>query len=467
MKTDEKVLEPVDFEEYDEDLLEDEENGAPISPEDYKLMMDLLDELREQYDTLRKFYEDYVTNTYSLDPKIINGILPITKAEIEEMNLDQMCEFIDQYSETSNTKDAILEIQQQLIDDDMLPEVGEQTPEEKLTAELRKILLDIKKSSMTVYAQKREVDRAIADSNDIMEDYLNYLSSDKIVEARTKYLENLKESLKKTDDGPMKNKMEKMVADIEASYNLSFIFNRLESLGVEEMQSVVDAFFSNQKGKYVMNRFNTKIKAFGFNKNIFQRFLNLEEMFLPEEYHPFNNLFLFTYIRIVAYADPYNKTDKMWVQAITAKISDLIYHRFQTDKKEKIFIAIIKRVDDYYQDYREKFVKDNETWPGHESRKKNDAKRTSSRVEILKNKLDEFGITTYDNDWDADTLQRFFEDQLNQLIDSQKDDFPSEIDDDEVSPSPTTTSETEGVVSNEDTEKDVRSYTETETVSLQ
>ena len=125
-------------------------------------------------------------------------------------------------------------------------------------------------------------------------------------------------------------------------------------------------------------------------------------------------------------------------------------------------------MDDYYQDYREKFVKDNETWPGHESRKKNDAKRTSSRVEILKNKLDEFGITTYDNDWDADTLQRFFEDQLNKLIDEQKDDFPSEIEDeDEVSPSDTTTSETEGVIYNEETKKDVRSYTETESVSLQ
>ena len=438
MNTDqEKTLEMemVDSENIPE---ENEESGAPLTPEDYRVITDLLDELREQYRSLKSFYENYIDSTYSLNPKILNAILPITKEKIETMSLEEMCDFIEPYSGTTNLLEDMMNITKQLEpEQETLPVIdpvnGEvPAPKDNLEEEFRKIMMDIKKSSMSVYTQKREVDHAMEESNKILEEYINYLSSDKVRESREKYLENLKETLTKTEDGPQKKRMEKMIADIEASYDLSFMFNRFKELGDAEVTSIIEAFFNNSKGKYVMNRFNSKIKAFGFTHTIFNRFLNLEEMFLPEEYHPYNNLFLFTYIRMVAYADPYNKTDKMWVQALTSNISNLVYHRFENDRRERIFIDLIKQVDDYFSGYETKFIEENETWPGHASRQFHDNDITAKRKKVLTDKLDELGITDYDADWDADTLQKYFEDELNKMIDDQKDDFPSEITEEDI-----------------------------------
>ena len=409
-----------------EEIVNDENTDETYyaKPEDYKLIMDLIEETREQYKNLKTFYEDYVSKTYHLDPHILNGILPVTKEKIAEMSVEDMAAFIEKYSSIS-LNDFIE--RQKAVNEFMNTNESGESQLFDIEDAYRKILTDIKSSSMTIYIQKRELDKMIAQSNEILNEYSSYMSSNKVKEARLKYLDTLKETVKKESDIVQKKKMEKMINDIESSYNLSFIFTRLNTLGKKEIDSIVEAFFSNRKGKYIIDKFNIKIVKFGFKPTIFQHFLHLEETFLPEEYHPYNNLFLFIYMRMVAYADPYNKTDKMWVQSITANISDLIYHRFEDVETEQKFKDIMMKVLDNFKDAYSTFYTDNETWEMHSARKDADEKREKSRKEILINKMDELGITGYKVSSSADELQRYFEEKVNELIDQQADDYESEL----------------------------------------
>ena len=118
----------------------------------------------------------------------------------------------------------------------------------------------------------------------------------------------------------------------------------LKKLGKKEIDSIKVAYFDKSKGSYIIDKYKAKIKHFGFEEKLFHYFFNIEENFLEEEYHVYNNLFLFIYMRMVAYSDPYDKTEKMYIQSLTSNLANLIYHRFDSTENEKNFLEIIKRV---------------------------------------------------------------------------------------------------------------------------
>lgn len=402
------------------DLIENtegDENEDPIgsSPKDYKIMIDLLNELNEQYKSLKSFYEDYIKKSYNLDPKILNDILPITKADIEGMNIDAMIDFISDYHECG--VDGVQNIYEMMA-------VTSDHPKD----DFRDIIMDIKQSSMTIYTQKREMDHIRKESNKVLDEYMNYMSSDVVKKSRMTYLNNLKEAIKKeSEEGKIKS-MNKMISDIESSQNLSFIFDRFNKFGDKEVNTIADIFFSVHKSSYVMERFKSKISRFGYNENIIQHFLKLEETFLDDHYHPYNNLFLLIYVRMVGHADSYNKTDTLWVNSLTSRISDLIYHR-SSPEDEASFIHILETVLDKFDacGWYDKFVKDNSTWEGHPDRATLDEQSIKTRKSVLTKKMEELGITGYENIENVVELQEYFESKLNELIDSQKDDFPSDV----------------------------------------
>ena len=386
------------------------------SPEDYKIMVDLLKEAEEQYKTLTQFYEEYIKTQYVLDPKILNAILPITKQDIENMDVRQMIAFLGDFRKPGEDQDGIDQIAAIYK---MMTETSE-TPEE----DLRSIIEDVKSASMAIYSQKRTLDKIKDQSTKVLDEYINYMNSNRVKKARLEYLNNMKEAVSKETDTVKAKKMEKMIADMESSYNLSFLFTRLDELGQKEIDSIVEGNFNDSKSKYIINRFNAKIPKFGFSPSLIQHFINMEETFLPEEYHPFNNLFLFVYIRMVAYADPYNKIDKMWIHSLTSKMSDLIYHRFETQEDEDIFVKIMEKVIDYFQDYREKFINENITWEQHPSRIGKKEEQTKKQREILINKMNEYHITGYEDIEEISELQNYFETKVNEMIDEQIPDYP-------------------------------------------
>ena len=233
----------------------------------------------------------------------------------------------------------------------------------------------------------------------------------------------MKESLDNETDPSKKKKMEKMISDMEAASDLSFVHERFEKFGEKEVESIKTAYFDRIRGSYIIDKYNSKMKSFGFDAKLYTYFFNLEENFLPEEYHPFNNLFLFIYMRMVAYADKSNKRDVMFIQSLTSTMANLIYHKFNSSELEQGFIDIIKLVDDHFMKYKEYFEKNNETYEKHPARIHAAQVRETHRKELLCRKMFELGITGYDMDWTADQLQEYLNQETDHMIDDQLNTF--------------------------------------------
>ena len=168
-----------------------------------------------------------------------------------------------------------------------------------------------------------------------------------------------------------------------------------------------------------MDRFSTKITKYGYSDKLYKYFFNIEEHFLGEEYYSFNNLFLFNYMRFVAYSDPYSTSDKMYVQSLTASLSNLIYHRFVSTEAEKGFLEVIKRFDDKFRDDVEYWTLWNTTNPVHPTRIEATKIYNKQRKDALIKKMDDLKIEGYDPEDTPDNLQKFMNDKLDTMIKEQ------------------------------------------------
>ena len=144
-----------------------------------------------------------------------------------------------------------------------------------------------------------------------MDEYLNFMSSEKVKIAREERLSKMKYLLEKEENEFEKKKIQKMIELTESSKTFDFIYDRFNKYGDKEVDNIVDAYLNERKGDLIIKKYSSKIKQFGYNPEIYRHFFNIEESFLPEEYWDYNNLFLFIYMRMVAYSDPYKDADVM------------------------------------------------------------------------------------------------------------------------------------------------------------
>ena len=281
------------------------------------------------------------------------------------------------------------------------------------------MMSQLKDTSLQLLTSKKDIDEIKSESSNMMKDYFNYLSSPAIQEKRERQLAALKDAVEKTDDEVKKASMIRMIHTMEDAYSFAFLFERFNTFGDKEIKSIVGSFFDTRKGALVVNRFKSKIKKFGFDSMLYRYFFNLEENFLDEQYHVFNNLFLFIYMRFVSHADPYNKKDVMFVQSVTSALANLVYHKFNSIESEDKFKEIILRVVDKFMEYHDKFEKDNTTHPNHPTRIEIDNKKQKERRESLIAKMNELNITGYDENASADELQEYLNNSLDSMINSQ------------------------------------------------
>lgn len=386
-----------------------ENNGS--SAMDYKLIVDMVKEMESNYKMCKDMITSAIASNFSLDEAILEKMLTYTNEDIDNMSDTDIRELLTKYSlPGTDSPSVILETRKSLNSDN----------EENVSDEdaLREAVKSIKKESVDLYSLKAESDSIKDESQEILNDYINYATSDKIKEKRAARLEAMKAAAEISEDGPKKIAMQKMIDAIEASQTLSFIYKRFNELGDKEIKSIVTSYFDNNKGAYVIKRFKNNITKFGFSENLFRYFFNLEENFLDEYYHPFNNLFLFIYMRFVGYADPYSKSDKLFVQALTSSMANLVYHKFQNNEKDN-FVDIMKDILDKFADYHDKFNKDNSTHPNHPKRIEADSKREIDRKTAMIAKMDELNITGYDKNSTADEMQAFMNEKLDELIKKQ------------------------------------------------
>lgn len=362
------------------------------NPMNYKTIVDMLREMESQYNMLREMGVSSIQTAYDLKPETLTDIIPLTKEDIENMSEDDMKKFIiaHKYNPTMDSGFTPLET-----------------------------MLSVKETSMNILSTKLETEKIRNDSKEILNEYFEYASSKKAAEIRQKRVNMLREAVEKETDENKKRTMQRELDTIEAANTLSFIFRRFENIGEKEIHNIKKAFFDDSIGRSIVKRYKAKITKFGFDEKLYSYFLNLEENFLGEEYYCFNNLFLFIFMRMLIHFDPYNKSDKLYVQALISSMSNLVYHRFDDYVNEEGFINIIKRVDNYFECYREYFLENNTTSPIHPTRIKADADYAIRRKEAIITKMDELKITGYDPDASADDLQKYMNDSLEEMIKKQ------------------------------------------------
>ena len=368
-----------------------------ISQEDYKQVIALINEVDESYKVLKEHVVHNLT-LKNLKESILEAVLPYNINEIDDIDIDELKEVINENS----IRNRVYE----LTDD-----------------EAKEIFIMVKENSNLLLSSKIDTEKIKKDSTEVLKEYYNLASTNKVKELREQRLATLKEQVVTEQDPYTKSKMERMIKTIEDSFSFNFIKERLTSLQEKEIKAIEEAFFSEKKGLYIFERFEKKIVSFGYSKDIFKNFYNIEENLLPDVYHPFNNLFLFNYIRFVAYADASNKNDKMYVHAITTALSNLIYHRFEKPELEDEFIDVIKSVDDFFKDDVELFKEQNTTYEGHPIRIAAEKEHEANRRDALVRALTRIGISreNYDENMDIDKLQEFYSNHVEELILKQMD----------------------------------------------
>lgn len=387
--------------DVDENTTEnDQKETEKISSSDYKIIIDMIKEVDEQYKTMKSTLSDMVKYTYGLNPDVLDMILPYNKDDISSLNIDEIKEFLNKYL-IDNTDTRYND-----MDDNQLIET----------------MVSLKDASLVLLTTKKEADEIKESSNDVLKEYFNYMTSDKVKKSREKRLEAMKKALELETNEIEKNKIQKMINTIESTLNFSFVKERFNRLGHKELENIVEGYFSMNKGSYIIDRFKSKISKFGYNVDIYKYFFNIEENFLPKKYSPFNNLFLFIYMRHVAYADPYNKDDKMMVQALTGAFANLIYHKFESLESEQFFIQVITEVLDMFIndfDYTDYFKENNTTYEEHPVRKEVEANHEKRRKEALINMLKNMNISTFDESMSADELQEIYNRETEIMIKNQ------------------------------------------------
>lgn len=378
-----------------------EENGK-VSSTDYKIIIDMIKEVDEQYKSLKESLDTMVNSTYGVKSIILDKILPYVKEEIANLSDTEIRDFLNKY----------------LIDNE------DNRYNEMEKDELIEVMTSIKSASLVLLTTKKEADELKESSNDLLKDYFNYMTSDKIKKSREKRLEAMREALELEQDELKKKKIKNMIDVMESTLNFSFIKSRFEKFGSKELEAIRSGFFDYSRGSYNIDRYKSKISKFGYNKDIYKYFFNIEENFLAKKYSPFNNLFLFIYMRMVAYSDPYDKNDKMMVQSLTGALANLIYHKFNSLENEQYFISVISDVIDQFInneefDYVTYFKENNTTYEEHPARIEARENYEKRQKDLLIKSLSDLNVSGIDENLSIDELKEIYNREYKKLVDSQ------------------------------------------------
>lgn len=241
---------------------------------------------------------------------------------------------------------------------------------------------------------KNDIDKELQNA---MSDYNAYLSSDEMKKREENQLKDLREKVEQEKDQVKKAAYKKKLDIIESSRTFDFMYERMESLQSKEIDNIVTSFFDKRRSNYIIDRYSNRIKKLGLNSEIYKNLLDIESLFLGDDYYPFNNLFLFIMLRFIAYADVYSDKDSLYCQSILINVSKLKYHKFDSDSDKQLMIALIRKVDDYFMDYKDIFIEKNVTNPLSEYRINAEKERTEKSIQNLKEFMSEYELEYDEN----------------------------------------------------------------------
>jgi hypothetical protein len=377
----------------------------------------MMQEMEAQLNTLNDILDIRITEEFGLNVGIKKELLSMSSIDIDNIRNEADAQIIIENSLDGSLEERRNEALEYMSKLHESYNNDSEWSHKEFVEYIRDVFTKIKEAVDEIDEFEKEKTRIQDEAKSASKNWFEYITSPEYKEKKLKNINDMKVEMENENDPAKKRKLSKLIEQMEFSESLSFLFSRFENNPTAESMSVKDSYFDSQKSKIIMNKFIKRIVGFGYNSNIYKRFFNLEEMFLPDEYSDLNNIFLFYVMRFVSHADVYNDRDKMYVSSLLIKIYNLIYHKYDDNKYEDEFIDVIRKIDDYFMPYIDEFREKNITSPNHPIRKKRDEEYNQKiRVMLIAN-LQNNGIDV-DTNLSTEELRKMFDDVMNKKHDS-------------------------------------------------
>ena len=351
---------------------------------------------RESYNTSLNQTASLMEASYKIAPSFLTDAAKWSTEDFDTMTDEEIQKIYDEYF-VGSEESKLLQVE-----------------------DIRKDLKACKGLSNSAYEMKKSFKEVQDLYNESVDEDWKRRNSKEYRDATLKRISDWKAEIEKMDpvkDARVIRDMRQKIEFMESTITLDFITDRIKHVE-REKTTIMRQFFSEREGSYSLDRCKSKSPKFGFDKDWYKFFFNLEENFLPEEYHAFNNLFLFNVMRFIGYQDPYNQKDRGMVQAIISSLTGLVYHKFADAEMENVIISLIKDYDSYFEDQREKFMSDNTTRPNHPVRLEQSKKADADRRNDLFAGMVKFGFDIPENATEMSThdLQEYFNNKMEEMV---------------------------------------------------
>lgn len=388
--------------------------------EDLKNLQAMIQNMDNEISVMSDVVDTTIRDIYDLDIEMRSVLEKKSMEEIESMTEDDVMDCLTEgfTGEGDNTNVLHMKESYEAIKDS----------DKTFTEYVISILKEIKQSLIDLESLQKEKDNITKEVGEITDNYFNYVNSEEYKKKKIEKLNELKQKAEDEQDEKKKKEIMEKLKNVENTETLQFLFDRIETIGEKEIFSIMDTFFTPKRSELIMKKFAVRLPKYGYNKDLYKLFFNLEEKFLPEEYHDLNNIFLFVVMRYISYTDTYSKVDSLYVSSVLIKMYNLLYHRYETQNQENEFIELIKRLDNYFMPYLERFTKYNTTSPNHPKRKERDEKYEEKRRLMLIASLENAGVevdTTLETEELREMLQNVIKEKENE--ESQNSDTTNDV----------------------------------------
>lgn len=287
--------------------------------------MNNLKKTKENIDSGRK---KYLTDDEF--EKILHDKLQTLTKDISDMSLEELREF-------NKIDDENTLIEEPNMDDDTLKEYMQGVFEYMKSSD---------NFNTEVDGLLKEYDHIQEEMNRIVEESIEEQAQGDVIKYLRDTINKLLNIAKENDNKESITKFETMQLAFDDSFKLNRIFDLYKRIGVGNTK-----IESEKKAGYIYNRYKDKMRQLEL-KNDLIYLSNLENKFLPEEYHDRNNLFVFIIMKYISKLSIVKGLDKnndiVFASQITTNLFLLFKNKLKDEDKE-LLLTNIKRVLDLFK----------------------------------------------------------------------------------------------------------------------
>lgn len=353
---------------------------------------ELLEDGRESVQLFRQMLQDQCKGDINVSMEILEEILtPLVLDAADSVAYDQVDDFEDKNDVNQKKVEAAV-MARDGFSFRMLYNDAAINPDDtdNYTEETEEELKDIFSNLVTIILGERNIKILEEETEDNISKRLKYFTSSEYDKMLEKRRDKYEERLESEDLKPqVRRELQHKVAMIDDRYKVSFmmnVFGNSEKTKKQAIERLRKNFFDKEKSEYLMKRFFAKCHRYNIDPYAYKRNLDLEEKYLPEEYHPFNNFFLFIAISHIAYI--YEENGGLEAYLVLGNMEKLFTNTFPTEESKQLFLDAITGMLDVFESYRDVFMEKNQLWSKHPMRIKKEYERKKQLREMLYQRIE-------------------------------------------------------------------------------